>query len=208
MWNASTGELSKAFPDEVEKGLAVGVTDMEAYGQALRMFHKKHGCLVDPWPEELVYSMNQSIGPSANISVTVGMFTGELRTWSIIDRLDRVRVPTFVINGRADIAQDFVVEPLFRGIRQVKRVTMEKSSYTPMWEERESLWIWLMDSCLRDLSIYPSFPEMSPPMTDTDTDVGPCVQLMTTELVRSTGKHRLCLTVSRRPCVLCSNWRK
>ncbi|PBK84040.1 proline-specific peptidase [Armillaria gallica] len=120
MWNASTGELSKAFPDD-----------------ALRMFHKRHGCLVDPWPEELVCSMNQSISPSADISVAVGMFMGELCTLSIIDRLDRVRVPTFVINGRADIAQDFVVEPLFRGIRQVKWVTMEKSSHTLMWEERK-----------------------------------------------------------------------
>ncbi|KAK0212044.1 proline iminopeptidase [Armillaria fumosa] len=134
MWNASTGELSKAFPEDVQKGLAVGVADMEAYGKALKAFHKKHGCLVDPWPEALVYSMNQSISPSADISVAVGMY---LRTWSVIDRLERVRVPTFVINGRADIAQDFVVEPLFRGIRQVKWVTMEKSSHTPMWEEQE-----------------------------------------------------------------------
>ncbi|KAK0468689.1 proline iminopeptidase [Armillaria novae-zelandiae] len=113
MWSASTGKLSKAFPEDVQKGLAVGVADIEAYGKALKVFHKKHGCLVDPWLEEL------------------------LRTWSIIDRLENVRVPTFVINGRADIAQDFVVESLFRGIRQVKWVTMEKSSHTPMWEERE-----------------------------------------------------------------------
>lgn len=62
MWSASTGEPSKAFPDDVQKGLAVGVMDMEAYGKALRMFHKKHGCLVDPWPEELVEPVNQSIG--------------------------------------------------------------------------------------------------------------------------------------------------
>ncbi|KAK0234369.1 hypothetical protein EDD85DRAFT_955197 [Armillaria nabsnona] len=68
------------FLVDVQKGLAVGVTDMEAYGKALRMFHKKHECLVDPWPEEVVYSMNQSISPSADISVAVGMFAGELRT--------------------------------------------------------------------------------------------------------------------------------
>ncbi|PBK90561.1 hypothetical protein ARMGADRAFT_1032553 [Armillaria gallica] len=37
-----------------QKGLAIGVAD----GQALRAFRKKHGCLVDPWPEELVYSTN------------------------------------------------------------------------------------------------------------------------------------------------------
>ncbi|KAK0209762.1 proline iminopeptidase [Armillaria fumosa] len=146
MWNASTGEVNKAFPEDVQKGLAVGVADMEAYGKALKVFHEKHGCLVDPWMEELVYSMNQSISPSADISVAVGMFTGELRTWSVIDRLEHVRVPTFVINGRADIAQDFVVEPLFRRICQVKWMTMEKSSGTPMWEERG--YMDLVNGCL------------------------------------------------------------
>ncbi|SJL14006.1 uncharacterized protein ARMOST_17458 [Armillaria ostoyae] len=48
-------ESMKAFRDDVQKGLAVGVADMEVYGSA---FRKKHGCLVDPWPEELVYSTN------------------------------------------------------------------------------------------------------------------------------------------------------
>ncbi|KAK0433298.1 hypothetical protein EV421DRAFT_1910283 [Armillaria borealis] len=32
---------------------------MDVYGQALRASHKKHGCLVDPWPEELMYSTNR-----------------------------------------------------------------------------------------------------------------------------------------------------
>ncbi|KAK0215304.1 hypothetical protein EDD85DRAFT_996391 [Armillaria nabsnona] len=49
MWNMSTGELSKGFLDDVQKGLAVGVVDMEAYNKALRISR----CLVDPWPEEL-----------------------------------------------------------------------------------------------------------------------------------------------------------
>ena len=60
-----------------------------------------------------------------------------LKGWTIIDRLDQIRVPTFVINGRADIAQDFVVAPFFEKIRKVKWVTLENSSHTPMFEERE-----------------------------------------------------------------------
>ncbi|KAK0474535.1 proline iminopeptidase [Armillaria novae-zelandiae] len=128
MWNVLTGKLSKAFLEDVQKGLAVGVVNIEAYGKALKVFHKKHGCLVDPWPEELVYSMNQPISPLADTSIAVGI---------IIDGLENVSVPTFVINGRADIAQDFVVESLFRGIQQVQWVTIKKSSHTPMWEEQE-----------------------------------------------------------------------
>ena len=60
-----------------------------------------------------------------------------LKDWSIIDRLDKVRVPTFVINGRKDIAQDFVVAPFFQKIQKVKWITFEKSSHTPFFEERE-----------------------------------------------------------------------
>ncbi|KAK0221112.1 hypothetical protein EDD85DRAFT_960271 [Armillaria nabsnona] len=45
----------KAFRDDVQKRLAVGVADMEVYGSA---FRKKRGYLVDPWSEELVYSTN------------------------------------------------------------------------------------------------------------------------------------------------------
>ncbi len=36
----------QSLPEDAQKGLAVGVVDMEAYDKAPRMFHKKHGCLV------------------------------------------------------------------------------------------------------------------------------------------------------------------
>ncbi len=60
-----------------------------------------------------------------------------LKDWTIIDRLHLVRAPTFVINGRKDISQDFVVAPFFERISKVKWVTFENSSHTPFWEERE-----------------------------------------------------------------------
>lgn len=60
-----------------------------------------------------------------------------LRNWSIIDRLYLVRVPSYIINGRDDISQDFVVAPLFYGITKANWVTHERSSHMPFWEERE-----------------------------------------------------------------------
>ena len=60
-----------------------------------------------------------------------------LKGWSIVDRLDQIEVPTLVINGRGDIAQDFVVAPFFQKIKKVKWITFEKSTHTPMFEERE-----------------------------------------------------------------------
>jgi pimeloyl-ACP methyl ester carboxylesterase len=64
---------------------------------------------------------------------------GELQGWSIIDRLHEITVPTFVINGRLDMAQDPCHVPFFERIPKVKWVTFENSSHSPMWEERERL---------------------------------------------------------------------
>lgn len=60
-----------------------------------------------------------------------------LGNWSIIDRLHFIRSPTLVINGRYDVAQDFVVRPFVERIPEAKWVKFENSSHTPFWEERE-----------------------------------------------------------------------
>jgi pimeloyl-ACP methyl ester carboxylesterase len=48
-----------------------------------------------------------------------------------------ISVPTFVINGRMDLASDYCQEGFFRNIPKVKWVTFEESSHCPFWEERQ-----------------------------------------------------------------------
>ena len=55
----------------------------------------------------------------------------------MVDRMHLVEVPTLVINGRYDIAQDWVVRPYAEKIPGAKWIVFEESSHTPMWEERE-----------------------------------------------------------------------
>lgn len=62
---------------------------------------------------------------------------GPLRNWNIIESLHKIKVPTLLLNGRNDLAQDFVVEPFFDKIPKVKWLTFENSSHVSMWEERE-----------------------------------------------------------------------
>jgi len=64
-------------------------------------------------------------------------FSGAIAGWSIEERLHEVTVPTFVINGSKDIAQDFVCEAYFWKIKKSKWLTFTQSSHVPMWEERE-----------------------------------------------------------------------
>lgn len=60
-----------------------------------------------------------------------------LNNWTIVDRLHLIKVPTLVLHGRKDIAQEFVQVPFFQNISKVKWVTLENSSHMPHYEERE-----------------------------------------------------------------------
>ncbi|KAJ7463275.1 proline iminopeptidase [Mycena latifolia] len=54
----------------------------------------------------------------------------QLKDWTIVDRLHEISVPYLVINGKYDLAQDFVIP-------KVKWIRYENASHLPMWEERE-----------------------------------------------------------------------
>lgn len=60
-----------------------------------------------------------------------------MKGWTVIDRLDKVRVSTLVVNGRHGVSSDAVVAPFFEHIPRVKWITFEKSSHMPFWEERQ-----------------------------------------------------------------------
>jgi len=64
--------------------------------------------------------------------------TGTLKDWTVIDDLDKIKVPTLVINGPYDEAQDETVEPFVRLIPDVKWERIANTSHSPQWEEREN----------------------------------------------------------------------
>ena len=63
--------------------------------------------------------------------------SGSLKTFDIRKDLHKIKVPTLLINGRYDEAQDEVVEPFFQEIEKVKWYRFAESSHTPQLEERE-----------------------------------------------------------------------
>ena len=72
-------------------------------------------------------------GPSSTFHVV-----GTLKDWSIIDRLDRISVPTLVISGRYDEATPATVQPYADRIPNVRWKIFENSSHMPHVEERAS----------------------------------------------------------------------
>ncbi|CZT46287.1 related to proline iminopeptidase [Rhynchosporium secalis] len=60
-----------------------------------------------------------------------------LQTWTVVDELHKIEVPTLLINGKYDEAQDEVVDPFFKNIKTVKWERFEDSSHMPHLEEAD-----------------------------------------------------------------------
>jgi L-proline amide hydrolase len=71
---------------------------------------------------------------------------GTLKDWTIIDRLDRIAVPTLLISGGYDEATPEVVRPYADGIADVRWQIFEDSSHMPHVEEK--------DACLKAVAAF------------------------------------------------------
>ncbi|PCH37195.1 proline-specific peptidase [Wolfiporia cocos MD-104 SS10] len=136
LWVKSMVQLLDTFPQDVKDDIAASWHNPKRFGRGLKAFYAKHGCTVKPMPPEFLGPVEGAFGEDGDPTVEIAMWTHELKEWTITDRLKQIRVPTLVINGRADVAQDFVVRPFFQEIPIVRWRTFERSSHTPMLEER------------------------------------------------------------------------
>ncbi|KAL7279265.1 hypothetical protein ACG7TL_007106 [Trametes sanguinea] len=134
LWQKSFKELVDKFPQDVKDDLAKGLKDWEPYWKAMMKIYAVHGCRAKPFPKELEYSLLLNNSPTSDRSVATSPI---LKDWDVTDRLHLVDVPTLVINGRYDIAQDYVTKPWKDNIPKSRWITFEESSHTPFWEERE-----------------------------------------------------------------------
>ena len=145
LWVSEANRLREELPPEVQATLlaheAAGTTDTQAYKDAVKVFNERHVCRVVPMPDEVArtfaaidtdptvyYTMN---GPSEFHVI------GTMRNWTIIDRLEAIEVPTFLISGRFDEATPAVVQPFADRIKDVRWQIFENSSHMPHVEETE-----------------------------------------------------------------------
>jgi len=145
LWEDCAVGLVKQLPqnlqDVIKKHEADGTTDAPEFQQAMDVFYKKHVCRLDPWPEELLASF-ASMGEDPIVYHTMQgpsefTITGTLKSWTIVDILHTISVPTLMINSVFDEAQDACMLPFFRSVPKVKWVQFANSSHSPFFEERE-----------------------------------------------------------------------
>ncbi|KAH9945108.1 proline-specific peptidase [Epithele typhae] len=135
LWGQSFMQLLGEFPEEVQETVKAGEEkDLKAYREAVFKVYAVYGLRIQPFPQEFLTTLEYRYGDDADRTVpNAGILSG----WTVIDRLKDVDVPTLVINGAFDIAQDWVVEAYHKNIPGAKWVKFENSSHLPCWEERE-----------------------------------------------------------------------
>ncbi|HZW56239.1 MAG TPA: proline iminopeptidase-family hydrolase [Nitrososphaerales archaeon] len=135
--------LKSRLPRDLVKKLTkyedIGDYENPEYVEAAMAFYRKHICRLKEWPPELLKTLNGISKPVYSLMNGPNEFTiiGNMKYWDVTHKLPTIRVPTLVTGGRYDEVSPKVAESINRGIRGSKRVTFEKSSHTPFWEERE-----------------------------------------------------------------------
>ncbi|KAJ7756042.1 Alpha/Beta hydrolase protein [Mycena maculata] len=139
--NAFRAQLPLDVQDILDKHEKNGTTDSEEYQAAVGVFYSRHLCTIKPMPGPVLEGFGW-IQKDPTVYLTMNgpsefHITGPLKDWSMIKDAHKINVPTLVLNGRYDQAQDPVVAPFFSEIPRVKWVTFAESSHMLHWEERE-----------------------------------------------------------------------
>ncbi|KAI5924865.1 proline-specific peptidase [Camillea tinctor] len=138
--------LKKQLPLDVQAALdqAEEKQDFESpeYEAAVQVFYKRHLSLYEPWPaKEIRAALEWLTKDSTTYGTMFGPSelhcSGSLRNWTSIPLLDKIAVPTLLINGADDEAQDVAMQPLFKHINKVKWIVLDNAAHFSHVDQRE-----------------------------------------------------------------------
>jgi L-proline amide hydrolase len=144
LWSSAAKKLRLELAPEVAEALdrheAQGTTLDPEYIAATQVYYDEHVCRVLPNPPELVKTMEFMAQDSTVYHTMNGPnefhCIGTLKDWSVVGKLDAIKVPTLLLSGRHDEATPETVQPFFDEIQDAKWVIFEESSHMPFVEER------------------------------------------------------------------------
>ncbi len=144
LWVEEANRLRADLPQDVQDTLTrhetAGTTDHADYQAATMVFYERHVCRVVPFPPEVTASFEQAARNPTVYTLMNGPnefhVIGTLKTWSVIDRMSSIDVPTLIISGRYDEATPATVQPFKDGIRGARWEIFEQSSHMPHVEEQ------------------------------------------------------------------------
>ncbi|KAI1657194.1 proline-specific peptidase [Daldinia decipiens] len=145
-WREGINTLRKQLPKDVQETLDRAEEKKEfetpEYDAAMEVFYKQHFSLARPWPAPEVQA---ALDWFAKDSTTYGTMygpselyiSGSLRDWTCIPLLHKIQVPTLLINGAQDEAQDVTMQPFFDEIKKVKWITLDNAAHFSHVDQRE-----------------------------------------------------------------------
>ncbi|MGN9843210.1 proline iminopeptidase-family hydrolase [Nonomuraea sp. H19] len=146
LWLSEAARLRALLPPEVQKTLReheeAGTTGHPGYKAAEAVFNARHVCRIVPNPPEVAATF-AAIDADPTVYHTMNgpnefHVIGTLKDWTIIDRADRIAVPTLLVSGRHDEATEATVRPYADRIPDVRWEIFEDSSHMPHVEEEEA----------------------------------------------------------------------
>ncbi|KAJ8069729.1 hypothetical protein OCU04_000153 [Sclerotinia nivalis] len=142
IFQMGVNELRKKLPLDVQEILDRGdeTKDYEnpEYEAAVEVFDERHLSLARPWPTPALNwfakdptTYRTMYGPSELV------LTGNLRNWTWIPNLKKIKVPTLLIDGTEDECQDVTMRPFFEHIEKVKWIVMDNAAHFCHVDQRE-----------------------------------------------------------------------
>ena len=146
LFRQGTSELRAKLPPDVQEVLCrheeAGTTDSAEYDAAVQVFYRRHLCRIQPFPSELQASFDK-LAENPTVYHTMNgpsefHVIGSLRDWSIVERLDRIAVPTLVVAGAHDEVTSASWAPFVERIQGARSHVFQNSSHVPHIEEAEA----------------------------------------------------------------------
>jgi L-proline amide hydrolase len=142
-WVAEANRLRAALPPDVQATLlaheAAGTTTDPAYALAVEVFYRRHVCRLAEWPPEVLEAFHSIETDGLVYHVMNGPsefhVVGKLRSWSILERLADITVPTLLLSGAHDEATPAIVGAIAERIPHAEWIVFPESSHMPHVEE-------------------------------------------------------------------------
>lgn len=144
LWMEAQFALRRTLPQDVQDTMTrcekEGKTESEEYKAVVGLYYSKFLCRLDPMPDEILASFGLiEADPTTYMSLwgpSEFFVTGALKEWSVVDELHKISVPTLLLNGRYDEAQDSAMIEFLLRIPKVKWVQFAESAHMSQYEER------------------------------------------------------------------------
>ncbi|KAJ3484606.1 hypothetical protein NLG97_g7015 [Lecanicillium saksenae] len=146
LWAVGTTALRNKMPEAeraaFDKADETGDYESPEYLAAMEVFSKRHLSLARPWPAPEVQAALNCLAADPTTHITMLgrnqlVATGSLKDWTIVSRLHKIAVPTLLIHGSEDMAQDVAMQPFFDLIHQVEWVKLDHAAHLSHVDKRE-----------------------------------------------------------------------